>query len=263
MLCFAVFVVFEIQIRQGNTRVCFLIVVFRGGSHRFGQIFYAKILVLINAGDFRESVIDLVSIVLVFLVIQHLVELFGDGVAVGFGAVVVGGKMHLGAERHLIIIGFFNNLFEVLLGLRLLSEVFIEFTENELQTCAELLFRFVVKRIADIIYGFLHVSVGGSEVIFRLSSVKENSKFLLVLLLVHIADGFQQLVGTGIVALPHLGAGQQHFSLVSDVRLRVGVYDVVQHALRLYVILLVKIGFGHQEIGIINSFDVFLALNHH
>ena len=217
VLGFAIVVLLKVEVGQRDGGERFLVVVLRGGSHGFCQIVYAKILVFIDAGDFREGVIDLVTVVFVLLVIQHLVELFGDGVAVGFGAIVVGGKVHLGAECHLIIVGFFDDGFEVLLGLRLLSEVFVKFAENKLETSAEFFFRFVVQGIADIVDGFLHIAVGGGEMVFGFGSVEDHSEFLLVLLFVHVADGFQQLVGTGIISLAYLGAGKQHLCLIADV----------------------------------------------
>ena len=171
--------------------------------------------------------------------------------------------MHLGAECHLIIVGFFDDCFEVFLGFRLLTEVFVEFAKDKLQTGAEIPFGFVVKRITDVIYSFLHIAVGGGEVVFGFCGVEEHGEFLLVLLFVHVANGFQQFIGAGIVTLPHLGTGKQYLRFVADVRLRVGVRDVVQHTLRLHVVLLVEIGFGHQEISVVNGFDVFLALDHH
>ena len=57
-------------------------IVLGGGCHGFGQIVYAEVLVFVNAGDFRKSIIDLVTVVLILFVIQHFVELLCDGVTV-------------------------------------------------------------------------------------------------------------------------------------------------------------------------------------
>ena len=117
--------------------------------------------------------------------------------------------------------------------------------------------------VTDIVDGLLHVSVGCGEVVFCLGGVEENVEFFIILALIHIADGLQQLVRAGVVTLSHLGTGQQHLGLIQNVRFWISVHNIVQHALCLDVILLVEIGFGHQEVSIINGFDVLFALEHH
>ena len=63
--------------------------------------------------------------------------------------------------------------------------------------------------------------------------------------------------------MAHGSAGQQDGGLIVRVRLGIVVHDVVEHALRLCVVLFVEVGLAHDEVGIIDGLHVLLATDQH
>ena len=144
-----------------------------------------------------------------------------------------------------------------------LFQLFVQLSQNVVHTDAEILFGLVFQDVVNVVGGRLVVAVGSSEFVFGTGGGIQQAQFFRFLGLDVIFGLVDQLFRTGEVGLPDGATGVPDHRFLNAVPVLVCGDDVAENALCLNVILLIKVGLSHHQVGIVNRLDVFLSLEKH
>ena len=112
-----VFFLLKVKVGQTKRRMRALKIVVGVCRHRLGQLIHLSGGVLVNAVDLRQSIVNLVVIILVLLLRQHLVQLLDNLRTLGRTSIVIGGQVHSRIELQVVVGTVFGNPKEIVVRL--------------------------------------------------------------------------------------------------------------------------------------------------
>ena len=212
------------------------------------QVIHALLSVQLLEFDLGQGIVNLVPIVLVLVLLQHVEEQLLDLHAVPPPTVKGQGLLHAGLELHFVRGFQFDHLFEEVDGLAVAAILPLQLGQHEEGPRPLPLGLDLGDGAFDGAHGLLDVVLGQEE--FSLNEKRVRPQLIRRVPLAHRLE--QRRIGLRHVLHGHVGPGKPSSRRHLAVRFLVLPLQVFEHLLRLGEVSLVEMAFANQRVVVVN-----------